>query len=76
MSDYTVGSFNIQHLNYTKDFEKLAEIIKTEGFDVNAITPDNYRFIKALLQGIMNIYFCIMCCTNIVTTKLEYLLLS
>lgn len=37
MSDYIVGSFNIQHLNYTKDFEKLAEIIKSEGFDVVAI---------------------------------------
>lgn len=37
MSDYTIGSFNIQHLNYTKDFEKLAEIIKSEGFDIIAI---------------------------------------
>lgn len=43
MSDYTVGSFNIQHLNYTKDFEKLAEIIKTEGFDVIAIQEARSR---------------------------------
>ncbi len=37
MRDYIVGSFNIQHLNNTKDFEMLAIIIKQENFDVVAI---------------------------------------
>lgn len=37
MSDYIIGSFNIQHLNNTKDFDKLAEIIEHGKFDVVAI---------------------------------------
>ena len=37
MRDYIVGSFNIQHLNNTKDFKMLAKIIKEENFDIVAI---------------------------------------
>ena len=37
MRDYIIGSFNIQHLNNTKDFHMLAKIIKEEDFDIVAI---------------------------------------
>ena len=37
MRDYIIGSFNIQHLNMTKDFKTIAKIIKRENFDIIAI---------------------------------------
>ena len=43
MSNYIIGSFNIQHLNNTKDFQVLARIIKEEGFDVIAIQEARSR---------------------------------
>ncbi len=43
MSNYIIGSFNIQHLNNTKDFKVLAKIIKDEGFDVIAIQEARSR---------------------------------
>lgn len=43
MSDYVIGSFNIQHLNNTKDFDVLAKIIKDENFDIIAIQEARSR---------------------------------
>ncbi len=58
MSDYIVGSFNIQHLNYTKDFEKLAEIIKSEGFDVVAIQEARSKgAVERLVMELNNNYW-------------------
>lgn len=37
MSDYIIGSFNIERLNDDKEHKKIAEIIKEEQFDVIAI---------------------------------------
>lgn len=44
MRNYIIGSFNIQHLNLTKDFEMLAKIIKHENFDIIAIQEARSRY--------------------------------
>lgn len=43
MSDYIIGSFNIQNLNNTKDFEMLAKIIRRGNFDVIALQEAHAR---------------------------------
>ena len=50
---YVIGSFNIRDFNLTKAFDKLAQIILSEGMDVVGIQEVNSRMaVDTLVKGL------------------------
>ena len=58
MSNYIVGSFNIEKLGDAKSFEKIAQIIKEERFDIVALQEARHKAgVAAIVQHLNPTYW-------------------